>query len=46
MCLICHEGLKGYFDVTSRAEHEKNSEKIPADTLDLENLYFKVKFHF
>ena len=27
----------------SSAEYEKNSKKIPEDTLDLENLYFKVK---
>ena len=38
-----HEGLTGYFYVISRAEYVKNSKKIPADTLDLENLYFKVK---
>ena len=46
ICLICHEGLRGYFYVISRAVYEKNSQKIPADTFDLENLYFKVKFHF
>ena len=28
------------------AEYVKNILKIPVDTLDLENLYFKVKFHF
>ena len=27
-------------------EYVKNSKKIPTGTLDLENLYFKAKFHF
>ena len=40
ICLICHEGLRGYFYVISRAEYETNSKKMPADTLDLENRQF------
>ena len=44
--LICHEGLREYFYVISRAEYEKNSKQIPVDTLDLENRQLKVKFYF
>ena len=39
----CHEGLREYFYVISRAEYEKNSMKIPADNFDLEYRQFKVK---
>ena len=35
--------MGGYFYVISRTEYETNSKKIPTDTFDLKNLYFKVK---
>ena len=40
------KGLRRYFYAISRTEYVKNNKKILADTLDLENLYSKVKFHF